>query len=160
MSAYICNPKHFAVLGHFSAQRRFGGSHNVCKYWMARELKDPEVRDLTDLEYANLIANILYQENIRSVLHRYPNCDLESAPGPIDKPEVIHVNDWSRTELGRKPVEILMACDGLEYQSCETEDWEETIAYQILNAIRSSAIQQLPGYDEAEWSIEDEPCHA
>lgn len=157
MSAYICNPKHFAVLGHFAAQRPLG-ARNVDEEWLSHKLKNSEILGITDLEYADLIANILYQENIRSVLYRYKHCDLQSAPGPIDKPEVISVDDWRRSELKRTPVEILAACEGLEYQSCETEDYEDSIAYKILTAIRLAAITQLPGYDEAEWSIGDELC--
>jgi hypothetical protein len=156
MSAFICDPKHFAVLGHFAAQRQFGGTHNVYQPQVARLLEAPTlVTGLDDQTYADLIANVLYKENIRSVLHRYQNDDLDSAPGPIDKPMSIKTGDWSPLKLCVKPIEILKACDCLEYQSCETDDYYETPAYEILNMIRKAAIQALPGYDEAPWGIEE-----
>jgi hypothetical protein len=51
------------------------------------------------------------------------------------------------------PVSILKLCDCLEYQSCETEDYNETVAYRLLNVIRRAAIRILPGYDDAKWEI-------
>jgi len=168
MSAFICSPKHFAVLGHFAAQRQFGGSQNVYNSQLERLVASADegfrqafsgifngkgVRELSDTQYADAVANLLYFENIRSVLHRYPNDDLDSAPGPIDKPAWIRTGKWLQWQLRVEPIDILKACDCLEYQSCETEDYRETSAYKVLELIRGSAISLLPGYEDAAWEI-------
>lgn len=48
-------------------------------------------------------------------------------------------------------VQVLKSCDCLEYQSCENDDYEKSIAAKIINSIRTHAIHALPGYDDAAW---------
>ncbi len=88
---------------------------------------------------ADKIGSILWAENNRSVNHRYT--ESNETPGyqhqPLMRPST--------------PVEIIKACNCLNYQSCETADWDQTEAHAILDAIRERAIRELPGYDEAEW---------
>ena len=152
MSAFICSPKHFAVLGQFGAGRAFGGIRNVYESHLEQILGRP-VRDLDDTEYADLIANTLYEQNIRSVLALYPDDTIESAPGQVGKPDRISTSDWTVMALRVEPIDILKACDCLEYQSCETEDYYSTPACKVLEAIRKAAISYLPGYEDAAWEI-------
>ena len=149
MSAFICSPDHFKVLAVFAASRRHGSLRVDPRY--IDGFKQLEVRN--ELELASAYADVLYAENIRSVLHRYPDDTLDSAPGPIDKPESITVTarDVCAARYRLPPVAILSMCDCLEYQSCETEDWASTPAWRLLNAIRRAAIRALPGYDDAPW---------
>lgn len=65
-----------------------------------------------------------------------------------------------RPEAARlSPVQILKACDCLEYQSCELSDWANTDARMLLDRIRSCAVHSLPGYDDAEWCMREvESC--
>ena len=98
---------------------------------------------------ADFYANLLFNENVRSVKHRYPESD--SLPGPIDLPGKI-IMPLIRPISDADPIQILKTLDSLEYQSCETEDWEETPACMLVNAIRKAAVHDLPGYEEAEWS--------
>lgn len=157
MSAFICDPKTFAVLGQFAAQRQFGGTHNVYQPQVALLIGAPNLAtSLNDQDYADLIANVLYKENIRSVQARYPNDSWDELPGPCEKPEFIRVRQYQYADLSSySAVQILKACDCLEYQSCETDDYYETPAYKLLDMIRGAAIQALPGYDEASWGIEE-----
>lgn len=91
-------------------------------------------------------------ENIRSVSARYPQDTWETLPGPIVKDLALLVTDRDFAELSNtNPVTILKLCDCLEYQSCETEDWEETPAHELLQRIRKAAIRTLPGYEDAPW---------
>jgi hypothetical protein len=48
-------------------------------------------------------------------------------------------------------VALLKLCDCLDYQSCETEDWKQTAAHELLELIRGAAICALPGYEKAPW---------
>jgi hypothetical protein len=55
----------------------------------------------------------------------------------------------------RSPVQIIKAVHCLDYQSCETEDWETTLAWRICQALLSSTTARLPGYEAAAWEIVD-----
>jgi hypothetical protein len=156
MSAFVCGPDHFKALALF-ASRQIGG------YGAGRLTVDPRyVRGLPEsahgfrgTQLAEVYANILYEENVRSVSARYPNDSIDNLPGPIHKPATIQiagrdiVNDGYRL----KPVDILSMCNCLEYQSCETDDWQQTLAYRLLNCIRDAAVRQLPGYDDAPYEF-------
>ena len=68
-------------------------------------------------------------------------CASENAPSFPGKKNIL------------SPVAILKLIDSLEYQSCESDDYEQTVAYKSLQSIRKSAIHALEGYEDAEWSI-------
>lgn len=144
MSAYIVNQAHVIALAAFAATRD-GSSWNVDPAYLRtiEHGRSEVMRNARDCELATMYATILMAENIRSVNHRYnENTPAEIVQvGPRDM--IRHVD----------PLWILKMCDGLEYQSCETEDWPRTIAYELLNHIRSAAIRRLPGYDQAPWEF-------
>lgn len=148
MSAFVCGPDLFIALGVFAA------SGHPERRVDPRYVKGFEqMQGYRPAQLASAYADILYAENMRSVLRRYPDDDVDSAPGPIEKPESIkitlrHFNDirWVRPA-----VEILKMCACLSYQSCETDDWESTPAYRLVQAIKEAAIRVLPGYEDAPW---------
>ena len=154
MSAFICGPDHFKALAIFAASRSGG-------YGSARTRVDPRyieklpeiVKAQQGTELASAYADILYQENVRSVRGRYPSDTWETLPGPIVKPLHIIVSgqDTCSAKLRLQPVWILKMCDCLEYQSCETDDYRQTLGFDLLDRIRGAAINALPGYDAAPW---------
>lgn len=99
---------------------------------------------------------ILLRENTRSVLSRYPNCTEADAPGKIG--ETVASYKFSPfAGLERLPQHklvglILSGCSCFDYQACETNGYEESIACQIIDAIRTEAIRMVPKYD-APWEI-------
>ena len=46
---------------------------------------------------------------------------------------------------------VLKSIACLRYQSCETEDWEQSKAARWLEELRELAIDHLPGYEAAPW---------
>jgi hypothetical protein len=86
-------------------------------------------------------GQILWDENARSVNYRYK----ENDPAP-------RYSFTFRLSF-TPPVQIIKAAHCLDYQSCETDDWETTLAYKILQTIISAACHNLPGYDDAYWGI-------
>ena len=158
MSAHICGPDHFIALAAYAvgiSTRGYPGSgHRRVELDFLQRFGGVQAEEDTPAKAAETWANVLYRENIRSVLTRYPNDTFETAPGLLDKPKAIRIpagSVWSSPVTD--PVEILKLCDGLEYQSCETEDWETTPAYALLQAIRKAATRDLPGYHDAEWTL-------
>lgn len=156
MSAFICGQDHFKALAIFASTRGHYGLNVDPRY--IEGLK--EGAPATDqAELATRFANILYHENIRSVSFRYSDEPYETLPGPIEKPVMITVNNRdlaNRKYLDLSPVALLKMCDCLEYQSCETPTWDDTIAYRVLLHLRKAAVHALPGYDNAPWDFEAE----
>ena len=102
------------------------------------------------------IGKVLLRENTRSVLHRYPDCTEGDAPGT----EGETVDNYTFTPFlqfdavrHHEAVWVLKACDCFDYQACETDDYYETVARKIIQAIRNRAISEVPGYDNAPWTI-------
>jgi hypothetical protein len=146
MSAYICNPEHFGILAAYAVQNRC-----VISEWR---------HALTaDLQEAQRVARELARENIRSVATRYPNHQDGDRPGPglkdaeLEEAAALYAGYFIQHPQRLKPVQVIRLCEGLDYQSCETDDWKETLAYHQVEWIKSTAIHQLPGYDHAQWEF-------
>lgn len=150
MSAFVCDADHIKALAVFAASRgRFSGSLNVPEYWLGYHGgKDMSGHSQGDV--ATYYAQVLLDENIRSVAYRYEDSDLDNLPGPIPTPReiIVTVSDMHRArEIN--PLKILKMCACLNYQSCETEDWRQTVAWTLLDGIKDAAISRLPGYEES-----------
>lgn len=162
MSAFIVTPEHIKELATYAVVKDRSVSMYVDPRYLKYHVKEEtakifETLDITDnVQIAQTYACILYNENIRSVKHRYNDESFESLPGLIEKPEYIKIE--LKDLLNRRvwnPVHILKMCDCLDYQSCETDDWRQSDAYQLLLAIKEAAISTLPGYEEAPWGYSE-----
>ena len=152
MSAYICNPEHIGILAAYAAV-------NDCAIYRWR-MSD-------SILTAQNVAKGLALENIRSVAHRYPDDKDGERPGPCLKDAdiieacQIYAGHFAKRLGGvivmaedvLEPVQVLKLVSSLDYQSCETDDWEMTLAAQQLRWIMSDAISRLDGYEDADWSF-------
>lgn len=149
MSAFVVDPKEIKALAAFAASRSpMSGSYKVPEYWLGYN-GGKDMAGHSQDETATYYANVLWDENIRSVRARYPDSS-DDLPGPIDRPERLEIT--KRDMMNRRtinPVQILKMCACLDYQSCETDDWRQTVAFTLLDAIKDAAIRRLPGYDES-----------
>ena len=94
----------------------------------------------------------LRDENIRSVLHRYPQTSEQTAPGASDRDSVFCEEDIvSIGEDSFDPVQLLKSIACLEYQSCEHDGWEPCGAKKYLDELRVDAVRMLPKWGEAKW---------
>lgn len=97
---------------------------------------------------AERMMSELALENWRSVAYRY---DL-----PLDGDEQpVLCNAPLRMYRKLTPVQAIKAADCLDYQSCEHPQWDTCRAKRLLDDIRSLAISKLPGYDTADWAIDN-----
>lgn len=148
MSAYICNPEHFGILAAYAATNKC-----VIRQWEQNRGPDSIIKN------AQAVARGLALENIRSVATRYPQDQDGSRPGPgqLDAEIVEAAAIYAGYFIGHPPfitpLQILRLIDCLDYQSCETDDWPQTLAYRQLDWLRSSAIRRLQGYDDAQWEF-------
>lgn len=130
MSAFILGNEHITVILQAATPRYPGDS--VSYYWNGEpHYVNGSIQD---------VGQRLVDENYRSVNYRY------------DEGEGAHSFRLVPTR-SRKPVEIIKACDSYIYQTCECPDFEETEAFAIVQMLRNRAINALPGYEEADWSI-------
>ena len=155
MSAYICNLNQIKVLAIYASKRdRSGFKVEPCWYAVSPH---PD-GEWDHVALASAYADILYQENVRSVRSRYPNDKWDELPGPHIKPLhcVVYPADLlSQQKLPKfSIVQLLKFANCLEYQSCESDDYKQTKAYKLLVAIREELVRDLPGYEEAHWEYD------
>jgi hypothetical protein len=100
---------------------------------------------------ASQFGQILWDENIRSVAHRYPGCAefkdgewmVGDIPGPCDETFVYrHVRAFGWTP---EPGDIFRTISCLDYQSCETDDWKQTWAWEAMYDLRVSWCHRVRG---------------
>lgn len=135
MSAFLCDTYHISKLAEYACRRPCSAIwHNGRRY---------------DLHDARTIADILYQENCRSLNARYG--DTEFDPFVFDRAAYVPYH--------YTPAQIIKACHCFVYQACETDDYYTTVAHAIIEHIIGRACRSLPGYDVAEWGL-SVPAHA
>ena len=131
MSAFICSHQ------HINAIIRWASRHKLTMYY-----GNPSRRwRVAGNEQAT--AELLYSENVASFNHRY--LDHKSNNSGI-------VYDAFAPDL--QAIEVIKACNCLNYQSCEHPGWEASLACQLLTKIQDAAVNNLPGYEAARWHIE------
>lgn len=152
MSAYICYPSHIGLL--------------AAAYDEGNKFVIPEQRR----EKARKIAEILAQQNIDSVIARYPTSEDGRRPGPcfvngkgndqaIIDLSVLWADHYASKKIAALPIEIIKLAHCLDYQSCETKNYELTDAAKLIQQIIYAQTRKLAGYEQAsgEWSDQAAP---
>jgi len=147
MSSFICdrnhiryivaatqNPEIFPKFMHLSWE--FGDQHREVRHG--------------DLEAAAKLGQMLWDENIRGVSHRYPGESTDTLPGPCRESFKFTERDV-QTDRKIDPVQLLKSLSCLEYQSCDRPEFKDSEAAHVIERMRGSAICALKGYDRAEW---------
>ncbi len=127
MSAYLVSEYHI---------------HKLLNAWQwhdTQRVNSPKSND--DL---TALGKQLLRENARSVAYRY-NKPAEDVEDYIFTPLPLSVSD-------KYPLQLAAWVECLDYQSCETADWDTTAAYRFLNDIRALACRRFPGFDAIRWS--------
>ena len=137
MSAFMCDNRHFNVITSY-----FVGQYRDEGLW----LEIDGVYEYLNKLNANIVAEILHDENARSLNSRYGD-------------NIGDFNDYSFTYLPDvkrefTALEIAGAIDCLEYQSCESDDYYSTKAYSILCLMRKHLLNELQPENKT-WSIYD-----
>lgn len=126
MSAFIVSDKHINTLVSYGILNGVGFRFGETFSSIAQ---DPQAAAAT-----------LHAANVVSVNRRYQRCETP---------------DFTFRSVAVLPdaITILKACDCFDYQSCEVDDYDNTIGAAIIRAIRGSAIRSLAGYDRAPWGL-------
>lgn len=125
MSCFVCSDKHFQVIAKTLVSTK-------CYINGLGELTSNNIQSWIDVVHA---------QNLRSYEYRYKErCD-DAAPQYDSKVAQVSV------------IEAYKLLDSLEYQSCETENYRDTVAYKYLMLAKDSLINKHPDYEKAQWSI-------
>jgi hypothetical protein len=139
MSAYIVSHDHIDALLTFATSE----PNNPVTFVMPITGNRVEItrESLTET------GRVLLKENERSVRHRYPGDTDAKFHGRIGDNEA----DYKFKEWGKPltALSILNGCNCFDYQACETDDYHESLACRIIDAIRHRAILRLPGIKDA-----------
>ena len=146
MSAYVIDREHVRYLVD-AAHRTFWPHRSPFRWFYNGHW---HTLDQSDNAACVRAGQMLWNENIRSIEGRYPDCGLDSdMPGPIGE---TYLYDTHKPRVNRPDwVAVLKACHCYRYQSCEHEGWEASEAYTFIDALMDTATHLLPGYEDAPW---------
>lgn len=130
MSAFIVSDT------HINALVRYASRHNVRAFY-GNPLAMFQVKD-----NEQAAAELLLAENVKSVNYRYRDNEVMSIT-------------YDRGAPILTAIQAIKAAQCLRYQSCECDDFEESIAFKLIEAIIADAIPRLDGYESAQWGITD-----
>ncbi len=137
MSAFMVSNKHLDYMLH--AGLRYGRTFELS--WHTP--MDEDRRNVLTRETVNDVGIMLAAENRRSVNHRYGESNMED------------FFEFSECRGGMIDlVQVLKLIDCYEYQSCEHPEWKHSEARIFCDALRRLMIGNLPGYEEAAWSMD------
>ena len=160
MSAYVCDKKHIVFLVQAAISHRLARGDGGRITWRGKSGATTRGNDWTELSTADSdkdaakVANMLWQENVKSVCARYPDEKSNELPGTITDGEegyIITAADMAKPLHNVEPVQVLKSISCYEYQACEHEGWETSEAHTFCQVLRHKAINTLAGYDDAEW---------
>jgi hypothetical protein len=145
MSAYLCNDDVFDYLAAaYDRMRQRLGVY-----------AQPTHADYHEAKAAGLLprytgghitsyeaAEVLRFQNVRSVRAKYRDADEAMGTTRPYRPR------YSVSADEVMPLQVLTILSCVEYQSCETDDYRETLAYLIAQRLRSAAIHMLIDSEE------------
>jgi hypothetical protein len=138
MSAFIVDTKVIDTLIQFAINRDMS-------FYLREGNNNTLVFNMRDEKDVNAIGQILVAENYRSVNCRYN--ETEKAPNYVFTP--------AKGSAFTPIAQILKYAQCLDYQSCESRDWDTTNAFRILTNIKdkilSDTIGKTPEYESAKW---------
>ena len=148
MSAFVVGHDHIDALLTFAVDLKIA-------FYNPENKRTEYINDTTVTD----IGKILLAENERSVGHRYGETDPDDMPGTTGEDSRNY--KFRRFGANLTCLSILKACDCFDYQACETEDYEASLACRIVNCIRGYAVRRLPGFDDAPgWEFRRKPLSA
>ncbi len=143
MSAYIQDSKHIAALVRVATKGPTDARYRWEPQWQLREQTPAQV------------AQMLLDENVKSVSYRYDEPADSDLPGRIDR-EWTKTLDWDRLIADARDLtiaEAFGAIDGYDYQACEHPDYRTSPAYYFVNDLRAHLASKVTGDGVDTWSI-------
>jgi hypothetical protein len=144
MSAYLCDSDHISAVVNAGRLTYMRDSSTLVAYLTPESSRTVyELNTPQEALYSDLL-----QTNLDSLAERYP-----------DSPKI---SDWTddegayRYDEKHKFPSVVAAIKGVQcyqYQSCEHDGWQTSGAKRYTDALISSLIAVLPGYETAAWGF-------
>jgi hypothetical protein len=117
--------------------------------------------DRSDADGLTSLGQMLWDENIKSIEARYPDCvgKPEKMPGRNDEKFIYCHGSGFRVDRF-EPVQVIKAAACYAYQSCEHDGWEKSAAKAFCDTLRDKYIRLLAGYEQAEWGAPAEAARS
>ena len=162
MSAYVVHPEHIRFLVEAGRSKRLAADQHAGPIrWVTRSGTSYWCHDFQQTDHARAleIGQMLLAENVKSVMHRYDDCDgsPDSLPGPCDWDYTYPKHaSYCGCEHLMTPARVFQACDGYEYQSCEHDGWDTSEAKAYIEALQSRAMRCVIAEtkDVSPWCID------
>jgi len=140
MSAYVVDRGHINFMIHAAKAGR-----NRPLRWRSPNID--RHRKIED-EHLDMLGTMLWEENIKSVMFRYPGDDRLNLPGPIGESFDF---SYKFMHLGFNPIDVIKAVHCYVYQSCEHPGWEESEARNFVESLEAKYVRMFDGYEDAKW---------
>ncbi len=139
MSAFLVSDKHINTI------LSYANRHDVPLYTKQNNYDRQNIDDLQKL------SQLLINENDKSVSERY-NYTRQEPPIKF-KFETTKFSENS----AEAHAQIIRLCNCYDYQSCETDDYYQSAAHEIVGCIKNTAtrnlIEAIDINDEIEWTV-------
>ena len=152
MSAYIVERAHIEYLVECALRLGNASFHQgrVFRWYSHRESGGLKRYELSD-ENATEIGQLLWDENVISVAHRYGRED--DLPGVETERPYVYVHGSLYAARPIALAQLFKAVHCYEYQSCEHGSWRDSAAWAFCEALKDRAATEVPGYEEAAWGV-------
>lgn len=152
MSAYLVEPQHITEIVKWASNPQQGGvSH--CYNLITKEQIDCDPKQMVmTLAQANIDSLVArYEDDPNKHQNIFQDC-LDILQYSTDGASVSLLTGVGSCDLKADDIYNMVRC--LEYQSCEVNNWVETDAYWLLNAIRDMAGSKLSKDAKVSWSFD------
>lgn len=140
MSAFVVESGHIRYLIAAALYMRGVGVRDTAFRWF----HDGRWHELTD-ENATEVGQMLWDENITSVAHRYSEDGAHEV--------YMHRPAMFSLDLGQ----LFKSIGCYEYQSCEHDGWKASSALAFCDALKDHAGTAAPGYESGVWGAPELP---
>jgi len=105
------------------------------------------------------LGQLLWEENIVSVLTRYHDCTRDDMPGPLGEDFVfVWTVSPARTAYVRAPWHVFGLLSCYSYQSCEHDGWETSEACHLMTTLQTRVLTSM-GYATEEEAYKHRHAH-
>jgi hypothetical protein len=169
MSAFIVNPNHLATIVGFIVHNP---AHSNIFYNWLNQAKNLSYRnqlneidqqfleeikkfrdEATESQQFDLLAKVLINTNFESVNFRYES----SSKDELDLKKKIAFQEVKKREYSADimidVMQFVMACDCLNYQSCERDDYDKSLSHLFLSQAPLAAVRNSSEYKNCKWEI-------
>lgn len=159
MSAHVVSQPNIDVLVHAAETIAQSGDAQTMAWWIPDEngrytawrVLWPSRMGGQSQVMSGELGQMLWDENVRSVRHRYP--DDYALPGDTDMPWIIPYKQQP-VPFKLTPGEVFQTIDYYSYQTCEHPGWEVSEAFSFCRHLRGLWCKRVPGYAETPWGWE------